>query len=348
MGSANTNPILTEYFTKVYSKEKNNFLNCIDNEGLSLKNQIYSNCKISEELKNAAFIVFDKKSVSAYDFLDHISAYKKINKVSLNYPRNMQYKSEMGYLIIKFDIDKNGRTKNHEIIERHCGNVYNPRTEFISCNGFDRAALTGAKKLKYEPTSIDNVPVVHKGILHRFTFLMMQEKNVNLDSGANQYNKLIASIKTNKFEKALDIANKNLEKDSYFLYQKAVIKFYMKDYKQSIELFNKFSNEATQNKKEINYEYHVTSFSMLIAALFNLGQYQKIVDLEKNYQIYVKERNEFSSLLALTNFYIGAAFVNTGNIPKGAFYMTLASRNSSSKAQSDYFDSYIDRISNYL
>jgi len=266
MGSANTNPILTEYFTKVYSKEKNNFLNCIDNEGLSLKNQIYSNCKISEELKNAAFIVFDKKSVSAYDFLDHISAYKKINKVSLNYPRNMQYKSEMGYLIIKFDIDKNGRTKNHEIIERHCGNVYNPRTEFISCNGFDRAALTGAKKLKYEPTSIDNVPVVHKGILH---------------------SKLIASIKTNKFEKALDIANKNLEKDSYFLYQKAVIKFYMKDYKQSIELFNKFSYEATQNKKEINYEYHVTSFSMLIAALFNLGQYQKIVDLEKNYQIYI-------------------------------------------------------------
>ena len=87
----------------MYSKEKNNFLNCIDNEGLSLKNQIYSNCKISEELKNAAFIVFDKKSVSAYDFLDHISAYKKINKVSLNYPRNMQYKSEMGYLIIKFE-----------------------------------------------------------------------------------------------------------------------------------------------------------------------------------------------------------------------------------------------------
>jgi len=50
----------------------------------------------------------------------------------------------------------------------------------------------------------------------------------------------------------------------------------------------------------------------------------------------------------MTNFYIGAAFINSGNIPKGVFYMTLASRNASSQAQSDYFDSFIDRISNYL
>ena len=50
----------------------------------------------------------------------------------------------------------------------------------------------------------------------------------------------------------------------------------------------------------------------------------------------------------MTNFYIGAAFINSGIIPKGAFYMTLASRNASSKAQSDYFDSFIERISNYL
>ena len=69
---------------------------------------------------------------------------------------------------------------------------------------------------------------------------MAQEKNVLLDGGANQYNKLISAMKRNEFERALKIANENLEKDSYFLYQKAVIKFYMKDYKQSVELFNKF------------------------------------------------------------------------------------------------------------
>jgi len=345
---ANTNPILIDYFEKVYSEEKNKFLSCIENEGLSKKDQIYSDCRISEELKDAAFITHNKKTISSYDFLDHISAYKSIKKVRPIYPSKMRQEGEMGYLIVKFDIDKNGKTTNHQILERQCGNVYNPRTEFISCDGFDRATLTAVKKLKYEPTQINNEPVVHRDVLHRFTFLMAQEKNVLLDGGANQYNKLISAMKRNEFERALKIANENLEKDSYFLYQKAVIKFYMKDYKQSVELFNKFSNEVTLNKKEINDEYHVTSFSMLITALFNLGQYQEIVDLEKNYKIYAKERSEYANLLTMTNFYIGAAFINNGNIPKGAFYMTLASRNASSKAQSDYFDSFIDRISNYL
>jgi len=345
---ANTNPILLDYFEKIYLEERNNFLSCIENEGLSKKDQIYSDCRISEELKDAAFIIHNKKAISSYDFLSHISTYKPIKKVRPIYPSKMQQESEMGYLIVKFDIDKNGKTINYQILERQCGNVYNPRTEFISCDGFDRATLTAVKKLKYEPTQINNEPVVHRDVLHRFTFLMAQEKNVLLDSGANQYNKLIAAMKRNEFERALKIANENLEKDDYFLYQKAVIKFYMKDYKESVELFNKFSNEVTLNKKEINDEYHVTSFSMLIAALFNLGQYQEIVDLEKNYKIYAKERSEYANLLTMTNFYIGAAFINSGVIPKGAFYMTLASRNASSKAQSDYFDSFIDRISNYL
>ena len=345
---ANTNPILLDYFEKVYSEEINKFLSCIENEGLSKKDQIYSDCRISEELEEAAFIIDNKKAISSYDFLSHISKYKSIKKVRPIYPSKMQQEGEMGYLIVKFDIDKNGKTINYQILERQCGNVYNPRTEFISCDGFDRATLTAVKKLKYEPTQINNEPVVHRDVLHRFTFLMAQEKNVVLDSGSNQYNKLIAAMKRNEFERALKIANENLEKDDYFLYQKAVIKFYMKDYKESVELFNKFSNEVTLNKKEINDEYHVTSFSMLIAALFNLGQYQEIVNLEKNYKIYAKERSEYANLLTMTNFYIGAAFINSGNIPKGVFYMTLASRNASSKAQSDYFDSFIDRISNYL
>ena len=345
---ASTNPTLLNYFEKIYSEEVNKFLSCIENEGLSKKEQIYSDCRISEELKDAAFIIHNKKTVSSYDFLDHILAYKSIKKVRPVYPRKMAEKGEMGYLIAKFDIDKNGKTINYQIIDRQCGNLYNPRTKFIDCNDFDRATLAAVKKLKYEPTQINNEPIVHRDVLHSFTFLMDQEKNVRLDSGVNQYNTLIAAMKRNEFERALKIANENLDKDSYFLYQKAVIKFYMKNFKQSIELFNKFSNEVTLSKKEINDEYHVTSFSMLIAALFNLGQYQEIVNLEKNYKIYAKERAEYASLLTMTNFYIGAAFINSGNIPKGAFYMTLASRNASSKAQSDYLNSFVDKISSYL
>ena len=79
---ANTNPILLDYFEKIYLEERSNFLSCIENEGLSKKDQIYSDCRISEELKDAAFIIHNKKAISSYDFLSHISTFKPIKKVS--------------------------------------------------------------------------------------------------------------------------------------------------------------------------------------------------------------------------------------------------------------------------
>jgi len=50
----------------------------------------------------------------------------------------------------------------------------------------------------------------------------------------------------------------------------------------------------------------------------------------------------------MTNFYIGIAFVNSGDIPQGAFYLTLASRNAISPAQSSYYDFFIEQISAYV
>ena len=98
---------------------------------------------------------------------------------------------------------------------------------------------------------------------------------------------------------------------------------------------------------------------MLVASLFNLGRYQEITNLEKNYKIYStglhrsrlvysSDRNSTANMLSMTDFFIGIAYVNTGNIPKGAYYMTLASRSAVSKGQSDYYDSFINQISSYL
>jgi len=83
---ANTNPILLDYFEKIYLEERNNFLSCIENEGFSKKDQIYSDCRISEELKDAAFIIHNKKAISSYDFLSHISTYKPIKKLGQSIP----------------------------------------------------------------------------------------------------------------------------------------------------------------------------------------------------------------------------------------------------------------------
>ena len=43
LGSADTNTVLINYFEKVYSEEKNKFLNCVEDEGLPVKDHLYTN-----------------------------------------------------------------------------------------------------------------------------------------------------------------------------------------------------------------------------------------------------------------------------------------------------------------
>ena len=59
--------------------------------------------------------------------LDHISAYKSIKKVRPIYPSKMQQEGEMGYLIVKFDIDKNGKTINHQILRETMRKCLQPK-----------------------------------------------------------------------------------------------------------------------------------------------------------------------------------------------------------------------------
>ena len=343
-----TNPILISYFEKVFEDEKSKFLQCVASENLIPEDQIYTDCKISELAEDSAYILYSNKELDSADLLDEFKRFKSKKKPLLQYPRSMLAKEEMGRVIVEFDINQLGATENHEIQKGLCGNLYDPQTELKPCEGFNTISLQAAKKLKYLPTSFKEMPIIHKRVKHSFTFIMEQNPTIQISKGARSYNKLLYAMKKNDFKTALIIANKNIEKDSYFIFQKAVIKFSQKNYTESLELLEKFQSSAINQGKEINEQYYVTSFSMQVDSLFNLGRYQEIIDLEKNYKIYSSDRQKYKNLLSMTNFYMGAAYINTGNIPKGAYYMTLASRNAVSKGQSDYFDSFIDQISSYL
>ncbi|MDB4158246.1 hypothetical protein N9730_00600 [Gammaproteobacteria bacterium] len=343
-----TNPILISYFGKVFEDEKSKFLQCVASENLIPEDQIYTDCKISELAKDSAYILYSNKELDSADLLDEFKRFKSKKKTSLQYPRSMLAKEEMGRVIVEFDINQLGATENHEIQKGLCGNLYDPQTELKPCKGFNTSSLQAAKKLKYLPTSFKEMPITHKRVKHSFTFIMEQNPTVQISKGARSYNKLLAAMKKNDFKTALIIANKNIENDSYFIFQKAAIKFSQKNYTESLELLEKFQLSTINQDKEIIEQYYVISFSMQVDALFNLGRYQEIIDLEKNYKIYSSDRQKYKNLLSMTNFYMGAAYINTGNIPKGAYYMTLASRNAVSKGQSDYFDSFIDQISSYL
>lgn len=345
-----TNQDLINYFQRIYEVEENKFLDCVDTENLLPEKRIYTSCKVSDSLKDALYIIHNKKNTynSHLEFLSEFKKYKKKNKIDLVYPRSMQVKGITGYVIIKYDISESGETKNHEVLESMCGDVTNPIGKYTECNGFNARSISTAKAIKYNPTLFNGKPIKHLGAKHKFTYAMAQGKKIQLESGSKSYNKVIKAIQNNDYEGALKIVNNNLDRDPYFLYQKAAIHFYKKEYNKSIELFESFFERVSLENKEIYEQYHATAFSMLVTSMFSVGKYNEIIELENSYRDYAIEKDEYQGLLSMTNFYIGSSFVNSGDIPKGAFYMTLASRGATSKAQSDYFDSFIDRIANYL
>lgn len=372
----NTNRILVNYFEKIFEDEKSKFLQCVALENLPPEDQIYTDCKISEVLVDSAYILSKTKRPDSCGELENLTPdfvkytncmisrkpvpsdllhrFKKFEikrDIEARYPKNMIQKEEDGSVIVKFDINKLGNTVNHEIQQGYCGKLIDPQTELEPCKRFNDSSLQASKKLKYLPTSYEKMPIIHKGVKHRFTFTMRGISNTNLQispKSARAYSKLLSAIKKNDFDTALIIANENIENDSYFIYQKAAIKFSQKKYIETMELLKKFRLSAMNHNKEIGEQYYVSSFSMQVASLFNLGRYQEIIDLEKNYKIYSSDRKKYMNLLSMTNFYLGIAFVNSGDISKGAFYLTLASRNAISPAQSSYYDSFIDQISAYL
>lgn len=345
-----TNQYLINYYQKIYEVEKNKFLNCLDQENLPPIEKIYTSCKVSDSLEDALYILFNKKNTyeNYLEFLPEFKKYKKKNKTDLVYPRSMQERGISGYVIIEYDISESGQTSNHKVLKSMCGNLQSPIAKLIECSGFNARSISTAKAIKYQPTLFNGMPIKHLGAKHRFTYAMAQDKKIHLKSGAKSYNKAIKAIQNNDYKSALEVVNNNLDRDPYFLYQKAAIYFYKKEYDKSIYLFEDFFERVSIENKEIYEQYHLSAFSMLIAAMFSTGKNNEIIQLENAYRDYVIEKDRYQDLLSMTNFYIGAAYINSGNIPKGAFYMTLASRNASSKAQSDYFDSFIDRISNYL
>ena len=350
---ASTNEKLLNYFEKVYLDEKNSFIECIELEALPAIDRIYTKCRVTESFNDAVYILYGSNNISDMhlELLEQFNKFEKLQNPVVKYPRQMQRKGESGYVVIKFDLSELGQTENHEVAVGMCGDIYNPLTEFKTCSEFNSSAMSAAKLLKYKPITFQDNPVRHNGLLHRFTFVMEQPAKVEIKKGLKTlkaYNKLIKHMANSNFTSALKIANQNIDNDEYFIYQKAAIKFKNGEFKQSIDLLEDFSKKTTSNNREIKEEYLVTSFSMRIASLFNLGLYDDVISLEKNYRIYSLERKKYENLLSMTNFYMGIAYINTGNIPKGAFYLTLASRSASSQAQSDYYDSFIEQISSYL
>jgi hypothetical protein len=322
-------------------------LDCVKLEGLQKLEKINTLCEISQPLKDAAYILYGIKNTHKSSLLDNFTKYKPLKKQTPFYPASMLGLGMMGYVVVEYDITSNGKTTNHNVIESMCGDPTNPKTHYSSCNFFNGSALKAAKKLEYKPATYKKTPINTKRAKHKFTYIM-EPPFEEVDSGNQAYRQLLKSIKDNDLKKSLSIANKNLQRDPLFTYQKARIACIQDRHADCINLLGDFDNKILEKDKQVSEIIHVTSFTMLVYALFNLNRYDEIIELEEFYLPYALEQKNYKAALAITNLYIAAAYINLGNLQKGVYYMAIASKNTSSDSEKEFIDSFIEKISSYL
>ena len=340
------NKHIENYFTKLYQNEKSEFLECVNEENLDLKEQIKTKCKISTLAKDAAYFLFGT-SLSSYDFFDQHTRFKKINEVKLSYPKKAQKTGIEGFTVVKYNISEDGDVLDPKIMESKCGDRRSPFTIFQTCTVFNKESLRIVKEIRYEPAKFEGKKISSDSISHSFTFVM-EETGLLIKRQRRAFNDAQKAITQRDFEKAITIAEANLESDYIFMSIIASANYQQGNYLKAKEWSNKLKDELLKEGRKLPESMIVRIYIILVSSLFNLGEYEEITNLEIEFSIYSKARSKYKSILAMTNFYFGVSYINTGNIHKGAYYLGFAAKNSKSKAESDYIDSVIDQISSYL
>ena len=156
--------------------------------------QIYN--EITKRIKHATYIIENKEKVAKADILDGFKKYQRITNNKLLYPSNMQRKGKMGYVILDFDIDEDGNTKNIKIQESKCGNMHSPLSNFKSCLGFNSTAINYLKNTKYKPTLFKETAIYTKNAKYKIHFILDGlEIKLNSSKSIYDYKKILKLTK---------------------------------------------------------------------------------------------------------------------------------------------------------
>tara|TARA_E500000178_G_scaffold350285_1_gene408903 strand:- start:770 stop:1861 length:1092 start_codon:yes stop_codon:yes gene_type:complete len=341
--------IVDDYFYNVLEEEKNIFNKCVIDEKLIGPDKLNTNCEISKRIKHATYIIENKEKIAKADILDGFKKYQRITNNKLLYPSNMERKNKMGYVILDFDIDENGNTKNIKIQESKCGNMHSPLSNFKPCRGFNSSAINYIKSTKYKPTLFKETAIYSRNAKYRLKFILDSvEIKLNSSKSLKEYKKLLKLIKEKKFKEATKIAIENKDSNNEFLYELSRIKYIEKDYNSSINYMNLFFNNVEDQKDEIP-EYMLTGgASIMIESLYNIGDFEKVVKLSEKLDIYLLQNKTFEEILAIANMYIGASHVNLSNIEEGIYYLVRSKRMSTEDKQMEFIQNLINNVSNLL
>ena len=342
--------IIETYFENVYLDEKNEFLKCIADENLVGSNKINTKCSITERIEKSAYVLYEKERLHKEDLLDNFQRFSKTDKsrnIKVNYPRSMREGGTMGFVLLNFDIDKDGNTKNIEVLEGKCGNMYSPFTSFDQCNSFNSSAIQYMNKVKYNPTTFDGKEIDSMNNKHSISYFLDGEEPLDIKN-LSDYRKLISHIQNEKLIKASELAKKNLEKESIFLFQLARINYLNKNYDEAERYFKSFIQEVEANKDEIPEGILTLTASLMIESMFKQGKYEEIIKMSSNIDTYLKNRKTFSEVIGITHLYIGISLLNIGNIEDGAYYLISSKRKIKNEAQITFINNVLSNASNYL
>ena len=124
---------------------------------LIIKNQdciFLETCK-DTKTKNLGEVLFQKRANLLYK-----ATYKK----QPIYPRKAQERGVEGYVILAFDIEIDGSTSNHYVIEGKC--IKNRLYPFEDCTIFNSAALRAAKTNRYDSHTTERI----RDVPHKYSF----------------------------------------------------------------------------------------------------------------------------------------------------------------------------------
>ena len=120
----------------------------------------------------------------------------------------------MGFVLLNFDIDKDGNTKNIEVLDGKCGNMYSPFTTFDRCNSFNSSAKQYMKKVTYNPTTFEGKEIYSMNNKHSISFFLDGEEPLNI-MNLSDYRKLIDHINNERLINYCKEFDKKISNDTY-------------------------------------------------------------------------------------------------------------------------------------
>ncbi len=157
--SSEENYVDVQYEDKDFAYLDNAYANLLKDfhKELILRNQdcLYLETCKNTKTKNLGEILYQKKANQLY---------KPLYKGKTKYPSAAKNRNREGYVILAFDIEVDGSTSNHYIIEGKC--IENGVYPFEDCTVFNTASLNAARKNKYDLDSSVRI----SGVPHKYTY----------------------------------------------------------------------------------------------------------------------------------------------------------------------------------